>query len=76
MSELKTCFKRVDYDLSGLLHGGDRNGLHTVALQALLGGFAAELYKIVSTPTTFLLTPGGAIAFRGGSAGSEWSAAA
>ncbi len=25
-------------------------------------GFAADLYKIVSTPTTFLLTPGGAIA--------------
>ncbi len=25
-------------------------------------GFAADLYKVVSTPTTFLLTPGGAIA--------------
>ena len=24
MSELKTCFKRVDYDLSGFLHWGGR----------------------------------------------------
>jgi len=46
MSELKTCFKRVDYDLSGLLHYIDIGdiGLPDIQRPLLLGWEISKLY--------------------------------